>query len=309
MNPRFPIFIPSKGRAKTSYTARAFDAIGVPYRLVVEEPEVEDYRAYFPSEKLIVLDPEYQSVYPTLDADPDPTLGKGSGPARNFIWDLSISEGQSWHWIIDDNIKYFARLHDNQRIQVGDGTMFHAMETFGLRYKNTAMLGPHYRFFAPSRSKRPPFITGSRVYSCILIRNSIPFRWRGRYNEDTILSLDVLKAGWATVLFFAYLQEKSTTQMVPGGNTDALYRPRGTLPKSQMLVREHPDVSRLTWRFGRWHHHVDYRRFRNQHLIRDPEFTERYEYDLQLRDGRWDETLDKRTNIRYDKGVSRQGGE
>lgn len=288
MNPRFPIFIPSKGRASTSYTAHAFDSIGVPYRLVVEAPEYDDYRAYFPPEKLIILDPEYQRVYPTLDSDPDPNLGKGSGPARNFIWDLSIKEGYPWHWVVDDNIRLFARLYENQRIPVGDGTMFHAMETFGMRYKNTAMLGPHYWMFAPSREPLPPFVTGTRVYSCILIRNDLPFRWRGRYNEDTILSLDVLKAGWVTVLFNAFLQWKSPTQIVPGGNTDALYRKRGTLPKSQMLVREHPDVVKLSWKFGRWHHHADYPRFRNQRLIPDPNFTEKYEYEFKLKPGRWD---------------------
>lgn len=298
MNPRFPIYIPSKGRARSSYTARALDALGVHYRLVVEHQELETYRAYFPAEKLLTLDPEYQRAYQTLDSDPDPTLGKGSGPARNFIWDHSISEGHDWHWIIDDNIRLFARLHENQRVIVGDGTVFHVMETFGLRYKNIALLGPHYWMFAPSREELPPFITGSRVYSCILIRNSIPFRWRGRYNEDTILSLDVLKAGWATVLFNAFLQDKISTQLVAGGNTDALYRPRGTLPKSQMLVREHPDVAKLAWRFGRWHHYVDYRRFRNQRLIPDPDFNEHYEYDFKLREGRWDARLDNRMDIR-----------
>ena len=34
-----------------------------------------------------------------------------------------------------------------------------------------------------------------------------------------------------------------------------------------MLVREHPDVSKLTRKFGRWHHHVDYKKFK-QPLVR-----------------------------------------
>ena len=45
----------------------------------------------------------------------------------------------------------------------------------------------------------------------------------------------------------------------------------GTLPKSQMLVRLHPDVARLTWKFGRWHHQVDYGPFRANKLVRAPE--------------------------------------
>ena len=62
-----------------------------------------------------------------------------------------------------------------------------------------------------------------------------------------------------------FLQEKSTTQTVKGGNEE-LYA-NGTLEKSNMLVREHPDVSKLTRKYGRWHHHVDYKKFQ-QPLVR-----------------------------------------
>ena len=91
----------------------------------------------------------------------------------------------------------------------------------------------------------------------------------GLYNEYTILSLDMLKAGWCTVQFNAFLQNKVATQTVKGGNTDVLYA-AGTLDKSKMLVREHPDVTRLVWKFGRYHHHVDYTPFKHNRLVRRP---------------------------------------
>jgi hypothetical protein len=34
-----------------------------------------------------------------------------------------------------------------------------------------------------------------------------------------------------------------------------------------MLVQLHPDVARLVWKFGRWHHEVDYLPFRNNKFI------------------------------------------
>ena len=173
---------------------------------------------------------------------------------------------------MDDNITLFARLHKNERIPVGDGTIFRAMEDFCLRYKNIGMAGPQYWMFAPSRSKLPPFVTGTRIYSCNLIRNDLSYRWRGRYNEDTDLSLVMLKNGWATVQFNAFLQYKLTTQTLAGGNTEAFYDSEGTLPKSQMLVKMHPDVTRLVWKFRRWHHHVDYGGFKNMQLIRRDDY-------------------------------------
>lgn len=268
--PRFPLYIPSKSRADTALTPRFLDSIGVPYRIVVEEPQFEAYSQHFEKHKLLVLDPAFQRDYETCD-DLGDTKSKGPGPARNFIWEHSKSEGHEWHWVMDDNISLFARLHKNQRIPVGDGTIFHAMEEFCLRYTNIGMAGPQYWMFAPSRAPLPPFVTGTRIYSCNLIRNDLPFRWRGRYNEDTILSLDMLKAEWNTVQFNAFLQYKVTTQTLGGGNTEAFYAAEGTLPKSQMLVDVHPDVSRVVWKFRRWHHFVDYTPFKDLGLKRRPD--------------------------------------
>ena len=277
MNPRWPIYIPSKGRAATALTPRFLDRIGVPYRLVVEASERDAYAEHFDADRLLVLDPAYQDEYQTCD-DLGDSKSRGPGPARNFIWEHSIDEEADWHWVADDNIKLFARLHRNRRVPVGDGTVFHAMETFAMRWRNVAMAGPAYWMFAPSRSALPPYVTGTRIYSCNLIRNAAPFRWRGRYNEDTDLSLRMLKRGWNTIQFNAFLQYKLTTQKLDGGCTDAFYKVEGTLPKSEMLVRLHPDVARLVERWGRPHHYVDYSQFRRLPLVRDERFDEAPDY-------------------------------
>ena len=104
------------------------------------------------------------------------------------------------------------------------------------------------------------------IYRFLLIKNDIPYRWRAKYNEDTDLSLRVLKDGWCTVQFNAFIQEKATTQTMKGGN-DEIYKD-GTLDKSKMLARLHPDVAKVVWKFNRWHHHVDYRPFKNNKLRR-----------------------------------------
>ena len=71
---------------------------------------------------------------------------------------------------------------------------------------------------------------------------------------------------------FEFLKKKITTKAVKGGNTEAFYSGEGTLPKSKMQVALHPDVSKLKWRFGRWHHIVDYSQFkRNNRLMLNKE--------------------------------------
>jgi hypothetical protein len=284
MQPQFPVFIPSKDRAGLTMTPRALDWLGVPYRLVVEEQQRPDYERHFRQDQLITLDPAYQRDYDTFD-DLGDTKSKGPGPARNFIWDLAVAEGAAWHWVMDDNIRLFARLYHNRRTPAGDGTIFYAMEDFARRYRNVAMAGPNYWMFAANRQRIKPFVVGTRIYSCNLIRNDVPFRWRGRYNEDTDLSLRMLKAGWATLQFNAFLQFKMPTQVIRGGNTEAFYAREGTRPKSEMIVAMHPDVARLTFRFKRVHHYVDYSRWKNKiALVPDPDYTppDPAVYDMRL---------------------------
>lgn len=53
--PQFPIFIPSRGRAKTGKTAHVLRANGLPFTLVVEPQEVEEYVAEYGRESVAVL--------------------------------------------------------------------------------------------------------------------------------------------------------------------------------------------------------------------------------------------------------------
>lgn len=268
MNPNHPVYIVSKGRWRLRQTSKILEVMRVPYRIVVEQHERDAYASVIDPAKILVLDPAYQRDYDTCD-DVGDAKSKGPGPARNFAWDYALSMGATWHWVIDDNIWAFYRLHRNCKIRVLDGAFFRCMEDFVDRYENVAMAGPHSEHFVPRQAVFPPFTTNSRIYSCNLIRNDVPFRWRGRYNEDTILSLDLLKAGWCTVLFKALLQNKCITQRLSGGNTDDLYKD-GTLAKSEMLAAVHPDVARVATKYGRDHHHVDYRPFKRNRLRLKP---------------------------------------
>jgi hypothetical protein len=268
MNPKHPVYIVSKGRWESRLTSKSFEEMKVPYFIVVEEQEYENYASVIAPEKILILDKQYLRDYDTCDSLGN-SLGVGPGAARNFCWQHSISLGASWHWVLDDNIDGFCRLNRNERHEITSGTIFRIAEDFVERYENVSQAGFEYRFFAGgSRRKKPPFRLNTRIYSCILNRNDVPYRWRGRYNEDTDLSLRMLKDGWCTVLFQCFLQNKAATQTIKGGNTAEFYEKEGTLPKSQMLVDLHPDVSRLAFRYGRHHHHVDYSSFQKNQLVR-----------------------------------------
>lgn len=256
-NPQYPLYIVSKGRADSRLTARSLERMQVPYYIAIEPQDYESYAAVIDPAKILVL--------------PFSNHGDGPGRARNWCWDHAISLGAKRHWVLDDNISDFYRLHQNFRIRVESGAIFRAAENFVDRFENVPISGFQYRFFIAPNGKYPAFVTNTRIYSVLLIDNSCEFRWRGRYNEDTDICLRVLKAGQCTIQFNSFLQGKAATQTLGGGNTAEFYAAEGTDPKSEMLYQMHPDVTTKVIRFGRHHHYVDYNQFKKNKLIMKPD--------------------------------------
>lgn len=256
MNPKYPVYIISKGRWESRLTSKALEKINVPYRIVIEPQEYIQYSSVIDPGKILQL--------------PFSNLGQGSIPARNWVWEHSIKEGHASHWILDDNIRGFCQLTNNIKWNVTTGITFHLIEQFSERYTNVALSGMQYALFCPRKEKQYPMIINTRIYSIILIRNDIPYRWRGRYNEDTDLSLRALKDGWCTLLFQSFVATKAATLTMKGGNTDQLYKGDGRLKMAQSLQKQHPDVTKIKQKWGRWQHSVDYRPFKRNKLILKP---------------------------------------
>lgn len=274
--PKYPLFIVSKGRANINGTAKYLLWMGVKlFYLIVEEQEYSEYNKYFDKEHLLVLPKEYQLKYETVDPEGDKeNLPVGSGAARNFAWDTSIKMGYSKHWVMDDNIFGFFRFNDNLQIKMKTPICFRAIEDFCDRYDNIYMAGMQYYAFIVEKSYRTPIEPNTRIYSCNLIKNDIPYRWRCRYNEDTDLSLRILKDGHGTALFTSFLINKANTQTIKGGNTDTIYK-IGTGIKSRALARLHPDVTKVVYKYGRIHHEVNYLPF----LYNDWQLKSDFKYD------------------------------
>lgn len=240
--PRYPIYIVSKGRAKIGTTRKFLERDGVPYRIVVEPQEADEYAAAVGPERVLVL--------------PFSNLGQGSIPARNWTKDHATAEGAVRHWCLDDNILRVRRLYRDRRIPCASGPALAAIEDFVDRYENVALAGPRYQNFAMPRSETPAFYVNNHVYSCFLILNEIPHRWRGRYNEDTDLCLQVLADGWCTISVNVFMIEKKATMTMRGGNTDELYAGDGRLKMARSMERVWPHVVSVNRRWGRPQHHV-----------------------------------------------------
>ncbi len=251
MNPKYPIFIPTKGRWESRLTIKSFEKIGIPYTAVIEEQEYDNYIKVINKKNILVL----------------PHQNKGLSVTRNWIWDYALSKGYKRFWTFDDNIDGIFRFNRNLKVPVGDGTILKIIEDFTNRYKNAIITGMNYFMFASRKSKMPPYYLNTRIYSNMLIKTNIPYRNRLFYNDDTDLCLQVLKDGYCTILFNAFLIRKSQTMAIKGGMTDYYEKTNERKEFVEELQKAHPNIVKITRKWKRWQHQVDYSGFKNNKLI------------------------------------------
>ena len=268
LKPKCEIFIISKGRPQVK-TAQCLEKMGVDFKIVIESQEESLYSRW--KDRLIVGGFKNDS--------------NCSVPVRNYVH--SIANGPRY-WLMDDNIEDFNVLNRNKKYVCRTPVIFRAAEDFFARFENVGMAGLNYYSFAKSTDSVPPYYLNTRIYSCTLMYknlNGVDVQgkvWRGRYNEDTDLSLRILKAGYCTVLLNSFLAGKITTQRVRGGNTDSVYTDNDQrLRFAQSLQEQHPDVVNVVRKFNRWHHSVNYSGFK-QSLIQKP--YKKTDYMLELSD-------------------------
>lgn len=221
--------------------------------------------------------------------------GGSSIPARNWIKEHAIKSGHLRHWQLDDNMKMIRKWGKTpwgrlKRIRCNAGPALRATEDFADRYENVAIAGLNYTMFAITGGAIPhpkPFFLNVHVYSCTLVLNSLPYKWRGPYNEDTDLCLQALAGGWCTILMNVFTVDKLATMTLKGGNTATLYKGDGRLKMARHLERLWPRTVYVSRRFKRPQHIIrgNWELFDNA-LIRKPEYAKLpdvpNEYGLQL---------------------------
>lgn len=250
---KFPIYIISKGRAYNPITAKNFIRENIDFFIAVEPQEYNDYCKALGEKHVLKL--------------PFKNLGVGSYPARNYCWEHSKQNGFDYHWLFDDNITNWAKWINGKRRKwddINSALMFveklsdiHKIDILGFEEPNFVVKPP-----------KKPFKFNCHVYSAMLIKNNLPYRWRLKYNEDVDLCLQVLHNGGTTASCIYYMADKVSTAMkMKGGNQDELYKgndPKKNLLKAKTLEAAWPQYAKTVMRFGRHHHLVDWKQFKKK---------------------------------------------
>lgn len=246
----YPVYIISKGRFNNPLTAKSFESAGINYLIAVEPQEANQYIKSLSENRVLIL--------------PFKNLGLGSFPARNFCWEHAKNNGYKYHWLFDDNIRGIAKWINGKRQDISDiNSALRYVENY-TNHNNIDINGFEYRYFVAKPPTRP-FKLNRHVYSALLIKNDLPYRWRLKYNEDIDLCLQVLHNGGTTASCVYYMTNKtSTVAKMKGGNQSELYKgnnPKKNLLKAKMIESVWPQYAKTVIRFGRHHHLVDWKIF------------------------------------------------
>ena len=107
--PTYPVYIISKTRHESMFTSRSLARMRINHYIAIEPQDYDNYDK--------ALDEFNMRPYVTLLVLPFSNHGDGPGRARNWCWDHSMEVlGAKRHWVCDDNIADFYRLHNNQNV-------------------------------------------------------------------------------------------------------------------------------------------------------------------------------------------------
>ena len=202
MSTKYPIYIPSKGRAFKCNTSKLLDESGYSYKIVVEPDEYDSYLKIYPANNLLRMDKTNQGI----------------AYARTWIKKYSIAQNEEKHWQLDDNIRRFRKWKNNVRNYVLPHEVFPYVERFSNRYVNCGTIGLRSDAFGYKVEK--PYKKNKMVYCCILDNNTMDIFWRrmtlGSATDYSIQVCETRK--WCTVLFHKYQITKPQMGKQKGGH-------------------------------------------------------------------------------------------
>lgn len=248
--PKFPIYIISKGRYEKTLTADNLERSGLDYLIAVEPQEYELYVKKLGVKRVLKL--------------PFSNLGLGSYPARNYCWEHAKAYGYKYHWLFDDNILFWMKWINGKRLRIDNikDALIYVESQVNNGFDILGFEEPNFVQKIPKK----PFKYNCHIYSAMLIKNSLPYRWRLKYNEDVDLCLQVLHNGGNTASCIYYMANKvSTADKMKGGNQTELYqgnKAEKNLLKAKMLESVWPQYVKTVIRFNRHHHLIDWKQFK-----------------------------------------------
>lgn len=226
---KYPVLIPSKGRAETHKTAKLLLDYGIECKVVVEPQEREAYERSIGAEHVVSL------------AEPGPGYAT---PARNFCKAYARTVlGARRHWQMDDNIRAFRIWTSGKGVKCTPREALLYGEALVDSFTNVGIAGLRHGTF--NSAIEADYQVNKQVYCCVLVDNETKAQWRGRTAHDTDYSLQILAAGLCTINISLYTVDKASTMSMKGGHTDFAYKGDNRLKSARALQARWPFLFKI----------------------------------------------------------------
>jgi hypothetical protein len=204
---KYTVYIPSKDRAQLCHTAKLLDDCGITnYKIVVEPQDYESYVNKWGPEKIVQL----------------PDNDQGIAFSRSFIKKYSQSQGEKFHWQVDDDVISFRVRQNNKNVKINPKHCFSIVETINDKFTNIGMCGITHLAYA--FAKKTHVGLNKFAYCVVLVNNNTPHLWRKNILEDLDYSLQTLDQGLVILTFNSIIFEAPSTGTVSGGNMTNMFK-------------------------------------------------------------------------------------
>ena len=196
---KYPIFIPTKGRADNCLTAKLLRKHDIHFYLVVEPQDFENYAKVYGAECLVKL--EFNS--------------NGLSFARRHIKKVALAKGYDYHWQMDDDVQYFQLRENNKNTTRDPLEVLGKLEDYISAHSGIAIAGLKDSLFAWTVEEEIGF--NKLIASVLLINTRTPFQWEDGMIEDVDYALQCCYKGYCTLIFNKVLYVKAPNRVAAGG--------------------------------------------------------------------------------------------
>jgi hypothetical protein len=224
---KYPIYIPSKGRANKCKTANMLLAQGIKnFFIVVEKDEYKDYCKNFDPKYILMLPKSnYGSVV----------------PAKNLAMEHSIKNGFKYHWQLDDDISRVFEHKLGKKVHNDTNKIFTYIESLIKKYPNVKLFG--IKTSTSFLSQGGPEITHNTSLTCLMLVANMDLRFKFiPMGGDIDYQLQILRKGYDILRLNNFAFDYPSPMKNAGGYTDIYKDDEKRINALNIFLKNNPEI-------------------------------------------------------------------
>lgn len=212
MDIKYKINILSLGRYTDNLgsTHKLLCKLKISHYLFCENFEYENYNNWINRDYCVLIN---------CGTDYSIELNDGGQHIRNYILDYWKKQGEKFIWMLDDNIQFYSRLLYGVKIKIESKEIFTSVEHYVKHFDNVGVCSHNISCNITAGGIRNCLLVNEKCFTSLLINLETDIRFRFKYNEDHIFTIDNINKGYNSLCFNHIIYNKKTSGTEKGGNS------------------------------------------------------------------------------------------